>query len=122
MKPSSSINCFAAPFTVIEGGQTAARSGFSIIHAQLLNREGAGDRRAGRTRDRYEAFARAGADTGDVLLRFVETNQAPSSAMRPGPGCELEDRLESSPPSTEANDQDNWSAASSTDRRTEGKS
>jgi hypothetical protein len=60
---------FRRRFAVIERGEKVPKTGFAIIHAQLLMKESSGHRRAGKTRDRYEAFARAHGGMRGVLLR-----------------------------------------------------
>jgi Family of unknown function (DUF5681) len=85
---------FRRPCPVIEGGEKAIKTNFAVIHARLLMKESAGNRRAGRTRDRYEAFARADAGTGGVLLRYVVSDPAPNPAARVEPVHGVESRLE----------------------------
>jgi hypothetical protein len=84
---------FRRRFTVLEAGAKVVKTGFSLIHTQLLIKESAGHRRAGRTRDRYEAFARAHADISGVQLRYVVSDLAPNSA---GPG-ESARRIDANP-------------------------
>jgi hypothetical protein len=71
---------FRRSFDVIESKAKSSKTGFAIIHAQLLSGESAGNRRAGRTRDRYEAFARAQAGLGGVQLCFMDSEPARDSA------------------------------------------
>jgi Family of unknown function (DUF5681) len=64
---------FRRTFAVIEGGEKVRRTGFEIIFAQLMAKESAGDRRAAKTRDRYQRFAFAHQGPDGVLLRYAET-------------------------------------------------
>ena len=64
---------FRRAFAVIEGGEKVRKTGFEIIFAQLMAKESAGDRRAGRTRDRYQRFANARRGPKGVLLRYAQT-------------------------------------------------
>jgi hypothetical protein len=64
---------FRRTFAVIEGSEKVRKTGFEIIFAQLMAKESAGDRRAGKTRDRYQRFARAYQGSDGVLLRYAET-------------------------------------------------
>jgi len=64
---------FRRTFAVIEGGEKVRKTGFAIIFAQLMARESAGDRRAAKTRDRYQRFAFAHQGPDGVLLRYAET-------------------------------------------------
>jgi Family of unknown function (DUF5681) len=64
---------FRRPFAVIEGGEKVRRTGFKIIFAQLMAKESAGDRRAAKTRDRYQRFAFAYRGPDGVLVRYAET-------------------------------------------------
>ncbi len=112
---------FRRSFAVIEGGEKVSKTGFAIIHAQLLMKESAGHRRAGRTRDRYEAFARADEGTGSILLRYVDSEPAPNPVARPEDG----DGTESRPQDVEtpADPQSpRGCGASAADEPTEGKS
>ena len=58
---------------MIEGGEKVRKTGFEIIFAQLMAKESAGDRRAAKTRDRYQRFAFAHQGPDGVLLRYAET-------------------------------------------------
>jgi len=64
---------FRRTFAVIEGGEKVRKTGFEIIFAQLMAKESAGDRRAAKTRDRYQRFALAHQGRDGVLLRYAET-------------------------------------------------
>jgi Family of unknown function (DUF5681) len=77
---------FRRRFPVTERGRKVLKTGFAIIHSQLLTKESSGQRRAGRTRDRYEAFARVHEGMGAVQLRYVDSGPAPVLASRPKPG------------------------------------
>ena len=79
---------FRRTFAVIEGGEKVRRTGFEIIFAQLMAKESAGDRRAAKTRDRYQRFAFAHQGPDGVLLRYAETEftRAFSADWRRGRG------------------------------------
>jgi hypothetical protein len=64
---------FRRTFAVIEGGDKVRKTGFEIIFKQLMAKESAGDRRAAKTRDRYQQFAFAYRGPDGVLLRYAET-------------------------------------------------
>jgi len=74
---------FRRRFAVIEGGKRVSKTGFAIIHAQLLIKESGGHRRAAKTRDRYEAFARAPEGGGGLLLRYVDSEPGHEMEKRP---------------------------------------
>jgi hypothetical protein len=64
---------FRRTFAVIEGSEKVRKTGFEINFAQLMARESAGERRAAKTRDRYQRFAFAHQGPDGVLLRYGET-------------------------------------------------
>jgi hypothetical protein len=64
---------FRRMFAVIEGGEKVRKTGFAIIFTQLMAKESAGDRRAAKTRDRYQRFAFAHLGPDGVFLRYAET-------------------------------------------------
>ncbi len=64
---------FRRRFAVIEGGEKIRKTGFTIIFAQLMAKESAGDRRAAKTRDRYQrlpSLSRARTASSCATLRL----------------------------------------------------
>ncbi len=78
---------FRRTFAVIEGGEKVRKTGFAIIFAQLMAKESAGDRRAAKTRDRYQRFAFAHQGPDGVLLRYVRPNLRAHSLRIGGGGA-----------------------------------
>jgi Family of unknown function (DUF5681) len=64
---------FRRVFAVIDGSEKVRKTGFEIIFLQLMAKESAGDRRAAKTRDRYQRFALAHQGSDGVLLRYAQT-------------------------------------------------
>ena len=93
---------FRRTFAVIEGGEKVRKTGFAIIFAQLMAKESAGDRRAAKTRDRYQRFAFAHQGPDGVLLRYAETEFTRAFAADWRRGRESKGQGDAEPSSSQA--------------------
>ena len=89
-------------FRVIEGGEKVRKTGFEIIFVQLVTKESAGDRRAAKTRDRYQRFALAHQGSDRVLLRYPQTEFTRAFSADWRQGREGENQGDPAPGSSQA--------------------